>query len=189
MRVRDRTGERIGGIGGVEARGRKQTLHHRLHLRLVGVADADDGFLDVVGRVFGDLEARLRGGQQAVEFLQKLREDGVITRQVALCDAERLKLGVTVFVTIRTSRHSDDWTRQFIEGTRDIPEIVEIYRMTGDVDYLLKMVVPDIKAYDAVYKRLIRVADLSDVSSGFAMEVIKHTTALPLDHLTQTGDS
>ncbi|MCY1270489.1 DNA-binding transcriptional activator DecR [compost metagenome] len=121
--------------------------------------------------------------------LQKLREDGVITRQVALCDAERLKLGVTVFVTIRTSRHSDDWTRQFIEGTRDIPEIVEIYRMTGDVDYLLKMVVPDIKAYDAVYKRLIRVADLSDVSSGFAMEVIKHTTALPLDHLTQTGDS
>ncbi|QEY64130.1 Lrp/AsnC family transcriptional regulator [Metapseudomonas lalkuanensis] len=121
--------------------------------------------------------------------LQKLREDGVITRQVALCDAERLKLGVTVFVTIRTSRHSDDWTRQFIEGTRDIPEIVEIYRMTGDVDYLLKIVVPDIKGYDAVYKRLIRVADLSDVSSGFAMEVIKHTTALPLDHLTQAGDS
>ncbi|MDH4874535.1 Lrp/AsnC family transcriptional regulator [Pseudomonas sp. BN515] len=121
--------------------------------------------------------------------LQKLREDGVITRQVALCDAERLKLGVTVFVTIRTSRHSDDWTRQFIEGTRDIPEIVEIYRMTGDVDYLLKIVVPDIKGYDAVYKRLIRVADLSDVSSGFAMEVIKHTTALPLDHLTQAIDS
>ncbi|WP_271411575.1 Lrp/AsnC family transcriptional regulator [Pseudomonas sp. Q1-7] len=121
--------------------------------------------------------------------LQKLREDGVITRQVALCDAERLKLGVTVFVTIRTSRHSDDWTRQFIEGTRDIPEIVEIYRMTGDVDYLLKIVVPDIKGYDAVYKRLIRVADLSDVSAGFAMEVIKHTTALPLDHLTQPGES
>ncbi|MFZ6046623.1 Lrp/AsnC family transcriptional regulator [Pseudomonas sp. CR3202] len=120
--------------------------------------------------------------------LQKLREDGVITKQVALCDAERLKLGVTVFVTIRTSRHSDDWTRQFIEGTRDIPEIVEIYRMTGDVDYLLKIVVPDIKGYDAVYKRLIRVADLSDVSSGFAMEVIKHTTALPLDHLAQPGD-
>ncbi|MBD2839164.1 Lrp/AsnC family transcriptional regulator [Pseudomonas sp. JM0905a] len=121
--------------------------------------------------------------------LQKLREDGVITRQVALCDAERLNLGVTVFVTIRTSRHSDDWTRQFIDGTRDIPEIVEIYRMTGDVDYLLKIVVPDIKGYDAVYKRLIRVADLSDVSSGFAMEVIKHTTALPLNHLTQAGDS
>lgn len=121
--------------------------------------------------------------------LQKLREDGVITRQVALCDAERLKLGVTVFVTIRTSRHSDDWTRQFIEGTRDIPEIVEIYRMTGDVDYLLKIVVPDIKGYDAVYKRLIRVADLSDVSSGFAMEVIKHTTALPLNHLAQADEA
>ncbi|MNR35358.1 Leucine-responsive regulatory protein [compost metagenome] len=112
----------------------------------------------------------------------------MITRQVALCDAERLKLGVTVFVTIRTSRHSDDWTRQFIEGTRDIPEIVEIYRMTGDIDYLLKIVVPDIKAYDAVYKRLIRVADLSDVSAGFAMEVIKHTTALPLEHLQQPND-
>ena len=115
--------------------------------------------------------------------LQKLREEGIITRQVALCDAERLKLGVTVFVSIRTSCHSDDWTRQFIEGTRDIPEIVEIYRMTGDVDYLLKIVVPDIKCYDAVYKRLIRVADLSDVSAGFAMEVIKHSTALPLGHL------
>ncbi|WP_044874804.1 Lrp/AsnC family transcriptional regulator [Pseudomonas sp. LFM046] len=121
--------------------------------------------------------------------LQKLREDGVIQKQVALCDAERLKLGVTVFVTIRTSRHSDEWTRQFIEGTRDIPEIVEIYRMTGDVDYLLKIVVPDIKGYDAVYKRLIRVADLSDVSSGFAMEVIKHTTALPLDHLNQQSEA
>lgn len=120
--------------------------------------------------------------------LQKLREDGVLKKQVMLCDAERLSLGVTVFVSVRTSRHSDDWTRQFIEGTQGIPEIVEIYRMTGDIDYLLKIVVPDIKAYDSVYKRLIRVADLSDVSAGFAMEVIKHTTALPLEHLQRPDE-
>ncbi|MBT8767205.1 Lrp/AsnC family transcriptional regulator [Metapseudomonas boanensis] len=118
--------------------------------------------------------------------LQRLRETGVIHKQVVLCDPEQLQLGVTVFVTIRTSRHSDDWTRQFVEGTRAIPEIVEIYRMSGDIDYLLKIVVPDIKGYDAVYKRLIRVADLSDVSAGFSMEVIKHTTALPMGHLSQS---
>lgn len=118
--------------------------------------------------------------------LQRLREAGVIQKQVVLCDPEQLQLGVTVFVTIRTSRHSDDWTRQFVEGTRAIPEIVEIYRMSGDIDYLLKIVVPDIKGYDAVYKRLIRVADLSDVSAGFSMEVIKHTTALPMGHLSQS---
>ncbi|WP_375738921.1 Lrp/AsnC family transcriptional regulator [Pseudomonas boanensis] len=118
--------------------------------------------------------------------LQRLRETGVIQKQVVLCDPEQLQLGVTVFVTVRTSRHSDDWTRQFVEGTRAIPEIVEIYRMSGDIDYLLKIVVPDIKGYDAVYKRLIRVADLSDVSAGFSMEVIKHTTALPMGHLSQS---
>jgi len=114
--------------------------------------------------------------------VQKLQADGVIRGQVVLCDPARLNLPVTVFVTLRTSQHSDAWMKKFVQATRDIPEIVEIYRMSGEVDYLLKVVVPDIAGYDAVYKRLIRAVDLQDVSSSFAMEVLKSTTALPLDY-------
>jgi Lrp/AsnC family transcriptional regulator len=114
--------------------------------------------------------------------VQKLHESGVIRGQVVLCDAAKLNLPVTVFVAIRTSQHSDAWMKRFVQATRDIPEIVEIYRMSGDVDYLLKVIVPDIAGYDAVYKRLIRAVDLQDVSSSFAMEVLKSTTALPLDY-------
>jgi Lrp/AsnC family transcriptional regulator len=114
--------------------------------------------------------------------VQKLHESGVIRGQVVLCDAAKLNLPVTVFVAIRTSQHSDAWMKRFVQATRDIPEIMEIYRMSGDVDYLLKVIVPDIAGYDAVYKRLIRAVDLQDVSSSFAMEVLKSTTALPLDY-------
>lgn len=114
--------------------------------------------------------------------VQKLYEAGVIRKQVALCDPAKLNVGVTVFVAIRTSQHSEAWMKRFVQATRDIPEIVEIYRMSGDVDYLLKVVVPDIAGYDAVYKRLIRAVDLQDVSSSFAMETLKSTTALPLDY-------
>lgn len=121
--------------------------------------------------------------------VQKLQEDGVIERQVVLCNPARLNLGVTVFVAIRTNQHSDAWMRKFVAGAGAIPEIVEIYRMSGDVDYLLKVVVPDIAGYDKVYKRLIKVADLQDVSSSFAMEVLKSTTALPLDYALAAGSS
>lgn len=114
--------------------------------------------------------------------IQKLREDGVIRRQVVLCDADKLNLGVTVFVTIRTSQHNEAWMRRFVDGASAIPEIVEIYRLSGEADYLLKIVVPDIARYDSVYKRLIRSVELLDVSSAFAMEVIKSSTALPLDY-------
>ncbi len=115
--------------------------------------------------------------------VQKLREDGVIRKQVVLCDPEKMNLGLTAFVTVRSSQHSDAWTKSFINGACSIPEIVEIYRMSGDVDYLLKVVVPNIAGYDSVYKRLIRSVELLDVSSAFAMEVIKWTTALPMDHV------
>ena len=121
--------------------------------------------------------------------VQKLHEDGVIRKQVALCDAAALNLPVTVFVSIRTSQHSDAWAKRFVQATRDIPEIMEIYRMSGDVDYLLKVVVPDIAGYDRVYKRLIKAVDLQDVSSSFAMEVLKSTTALPLDYVDSTTRS
>lgn len=119
--------------------------------------------------------------------IQKLRDEGVIRKQVVLCDPAKLNLGLTAFVTIRASQHNDAWTERFLNGVTTIPEIVEIYRMTGDVDYLLKVVVPDIAGYDSVYKRLIKVAELLDVSASFAMEVVRQTTALPLDHAATAG--
>lgn len=115
--------------------------------------------------------------------VQKLHEEGVIQQQVVLCDAKKLNLGLTAFVAIRTCQHNEAWTERFISGAKDIPEIVEIYRLSGNIDYLLKVVAPDIAGYDKVYKKLVKVADLQDVSSSFAMEVLKTTTALPLDHV------
>lgn len=114
--------------------------------------------------------------------VQKLYDEGVIEQQVALCNPALLNVDVTVFVAVKTSQHNEQWTQRFVEGTREIPEIVEIYRMSGDIDYLLKVVVPDIAGYDKVYKKLVKAVDLQDVSSSFAMEVLKKTTALPLEY-------
>lgn len=114
--------------------------------------------------------------------IQRLREAGVITRQVALVDPRKVNVGVTVFVAVKTSRHTPEWFERFRATAESIPEVVEFYRMSGDVDYLLRVVVPDIAAYDAVYKRLTRGTDLADVSSSFAMQELKFTTALPLDY-------
>lgn len=116
--------------------------------------------------------------------IQKLKEDGVIQKQVVLCDPELLDLNTTVFVKISTNHHNEAWLQQFAQAVRDIPEIVEVYRMGGDVDYLLRVVVRDIQGYDAVYKKLIQGCELHDVSASFAMERIKYSTALPLDLLS-----
>ncbi|MEK1889224.1 MAG: Lrp/AsnC family transcriptional regulator [Phyllobacterium sp.] len=116
--------------------------------------------------------------------IQKLEEDGVIQRRVAILDPVRVNTRVTVFVSIRTGSHSNEWLKRFSEVVQDFPEVVEFYRMSGDVDYLLRVVVPDIAAYDAVYKRLITKIDIRDVSSAFAMEQIKYTTELPLDYMS-----
>jgi Lrp/AsnC family transcriptional regulator len=112
--------------------------------------------------------------------IQKLEEDGVIQRRVAVLDPRQVNAKVTAFVAITTSQHSDDWLKRFAEIVSQLPEVVEFYRMAGQVDYLLRVVVPDIEAYDAFYKKLIAKIDISDVSSSFAMEQIKYTTALPL---------
>jgi Lrp/AsnC family transcriptional regulator len=114
--------------------------------------------------------------------VQRLREAGYITRHVALVDPHKVNLGVTVFMALRTNQHSAAWLQRLRDAVRDIPEVVEFYRMSGEVDYLLRVVVPDIAAYDGVYKRLIAAVELSDVSSSFAMEELKFTTALPLDY-------
>ncbi len=116
--------------------------------------------------------------------IQKLKEAGVIRKQVALLDPARINLGVTVFVSVRTSEHTAQWLERFAKGVSEIPEVMEIYRMSGVVDYLLRVVVPDIAGFDKVYKKLLKAVDLHDVSSSFAMECIKHTTALPLDYVT-----
>lgn len=114
--------------------------------------------------------------------IQNLEKSGVIRRRVALLDAKALGVGVTVFVSLKTSKHSQEWLESFAAHVAAIDEIVEFYRMSGDVDYLLKVVVPDIAGFDAVYKRLIAVVDFSDVTSSFAMEEIKYATALPLKY-------
>lgn len=115
--------------------------------------------------------------------IQRLENEGVITGRVALVDPAAVNVGVTVLVEIRTNRHSADWLAAFRDGIESFPEIVEAYRMSGEIDYLLKVVVPDIAAYDDFYRRLIEVVDLYDVRSSFAMERMKVTTALPLTYL------
>ncbi|MEM1378042.1 MAG: Lrp/AsnC family transcriptional regulator [Pseudomonadota bacterium] len=116
--------------------------------------------------------------------IQKLEEDGVIQKRVALLNPEKVNARVNVFVSIRTSSHTKEWLLRFSEVIGDFPEVVEFYRMSGDVDYLLRVAVPDIAAYDEFYKRLIDKIEIKDVSSVFAMEQIKNTTALPLDYVT-----
>ncbi len=115
--------------------------------------------------------------------IQRLEKDGYIERRVALLNAEKLNVGLTVFIAIRTDQHSQDWLQTFQKAVQDIPEILGVYRTTGDIDYLLHAVVPDVRAYDGLYQRLIARVPLSDVSSFFVMEDVKHTTALPLDYL------
>ena len=115
--------------------------------------------------------------------IQKLEEEGVIKRRVAILDPSKVNASVTVFVSIRTNMHSLEWLKRFSEVIQEFPEVVEFYRMSGDVDYLLRVVVPDIAAYDTFYKKLIARIEIRDVSSTFAMEQIKYTTELPLDYM------
>ena len=119
--------------------------------------------------------------------IQKLEEEGVIKKRVALLDPQAINAAVTVFVGITTNQHTKDWLGRFHGALLDFPEVVEFYRMSGQVDYMLRVVVPDIGAYDAFYKKLIARIELSDVSSSFAMEQIKFTTALPLEFAQRTG--
>ncbi len=114
--------------------------------------------------------------------IQRLEREGYIQQRVALLNPAKLNVGVTVFVSVRTNQHNAQWAERFTAVVTAMPEIVEFYRMSGEIDYLLRVVVPDIQGYDAVYQRLIREIELSDVSSSFAMEQIKFTTALPLDY-------
>ncbi len=112
--------------------------------------------------------------------LQKLEENGYIEGRVTLLNQEKLNLAITVYILLRTNQHNDAWSKKFQKVVDDIPQILEVSRMSGDLDYLVKAVVPDMKGYDELYKKMIK-ADLFDVSSSFVLERMKYTTELPLD--------
>ena len=111
----------------------------------------------------------------------KIEEAGIIRKRVALLDGIKTGLGMSVFVAIKTDQHNADWLADFAARISAFDEVVEFYRMSGEVDYMLRVVVPNMAAYDAFYKRLISEVSLKDVSSSFAMEQIKYTSALPLN--------
>ncbi|MEL0024178.1 MAG: Lrp/AsnC family transcriptional regulator, partial [Alphaproteobacteria bacterium] len=115
--------------------------------------------------------------------IQRMEENGVIRKRVALLDAQKIGVSMSVFVAVRTDQHNAEWLAEFARLVADMPEVVEFYRMSGEVDYMLRVVVSDMSAYDAFYRKLISQVQLTDVSSSFAMEQIKFTTALPLDDL------
>jgi Lrp/AsnC family transcriptional regulator len=117
--------------------------------------------------------------------LQKLEAEGVITGRVALIDPDKIGLGITVFVSIETGDHSQEWLAHFAELVSAMPEVMEFYRMAGDVDYMLRVVVRDMQSYDAFYKKLIAAVPLKNVTSRFAMERIKSTTALPIGQMAK----
>ena len=114
--------------------------------------------------------------------IKKMEEDGVIRRRVALVEGAAVNLNLTAFVAVKTAQHSEAWLKKFSDKVDRIPEVVEFHRMSGDVDYLMKVVCPDMASFDQVYKKLIAVAEFSDVRSTFSMEKLKYTTELPLDY-------
>jgi Lrp/AsnC family transcriptional regulator len=112
--------------------------------------------------------------------IQRLEAEGVILKRVVLVDQDKIGVGINVFVSIETGDHSQEWLERFAQTVSAMPEVLEFFRMAGDVDYLLRVVVPDMQGYDAFYKRLIAGIPLKNVTSRFAMEKIKSTTALPI---------
>src|SRR5438105_4027336 len=112
--------------------------------------------------------------------LKRLEDAGLIERRVAIVNRKAVGLPITVFVSIRTGHHDDKWLARFATVVSALPEVQEFHRMSGDVDYLLKVVASSIDGYDLFYKKLISLADMAGISSAFSMEQIKSTTALPL---------
>lgn len=132
----------------------------------------------------GELAAQISLSKSACwRRIQALESDGVITARVALLDQHKLGLDLTVFTAIRTLEHSKKWYDKFSATVLSMPNVMEVHRMSGDIDYLMRAVVPDMRSYDAMYLEMIKNIKLSDVSSSFSMETIKYSTALPLDYM------
>jgi Lrp/AsnC family transcriptional regulator len=155
---------------------------------IVGIMDTTDRkILDILQQdaalSLDDFSERVGLSRNACwRRIKRLEDEGIIKARVTLLDASRINVGLTAFIALRTTEHSAKWLDQFSKAVRGIPEIIGVYRMTGDVDYLLQVVIPDVAAYDRLYKRLIGKITLADVSSSFVMEEIKSTTVLPLDY-------
>jgi Lrp/AsnC family transcriptional regulator len=115
--------------------------------------------------------------------IQRLEAEDIILRRVALVDQNKIGLGITVFVSVESSDHSEAWLTKFAQAVSAMPEVMEFYRMAGDVDYMLRVVDADMQSYDAFYKKLISTVSLKNVTSRFAMEKIKSVTALPVPAL------
>lgn len=115
--------------------------------------------------------------------IQILEEKGIVGARVTLLNQEKLGLDLTVYSAVRTHEHTADWFNRFYKMVSSMPNVMEVHRLSGDIDYLIRAVVPDMRSYDEMYKKMIANIDLYDVSSSFSMETIKYTTALPLDHL------
>ena len=115
--------------------------------------------------------------------ITRLQEEGIVRSRVAVLNRKAVNAGVTVFVAVRTAQHNAQWLTRFAKAVASFPEVMDCYRMSGEIDYLIRLALPDIEAYDAFYKRLIAKVELSDVTSMFAMEEIKSTTRLPLNYL------
>lgn len=113
--------------------------------------------------------------------IKRLQDEGYITARLAILDRKKVGLPVTVFVSVRTTQHDEQWLARFAAIVTAMPEVMEFHRMSGDVDYMLKVVTSSIDGYDRFYKKLIRQVGLSGVSSAFSMEQIKSTSVLPLD--------
>lgn len=113
--------------------------------------------------------------------VKRLEDESVIVSRVALVDPAKLDLSLTVVILVRTSRHDVDWAERFRAAVKAIPEIVGAYRTAGDIDYILRARVPDVAAYDRLYKKLTSRIEMQDVSASFVMEELKEETALPLD--------
>jgi Lrp/AsnC family transcriptional regulator len=116
--------------------------------------------------------------------IQRMEAEGIILRRVALVDQNKIGLGITVFVSVESGDHSDAWLKKFADAVSAMPEVMEFYRMAGDVDYMLRVVVADMQSYDIFYKKLISAVALKNVTSRFAMEKIKSVTALPVPALS-----
>lgn len=138
-------------------------------------SDATLAVTDIAARVSLSVSACSRR-------IQRLDEDGYIGQRVALLDRKAMGLPTTVFVMIRTAKHAADWLEQFRATVSAIPEIVEVHRMTGTIDYILKLVLPRVEAYDEVYKRLVNEIEFFDISASISMEILKQTTAVPVTY-------
>ena len=158
------------------------------HIENKGLDSKDRKILEVLQkdatRAVGQLADEIGLSKSACwRRIQALEQQGIITARVALLDQHKLGLNLTVYTAIRTLQHTKDWYDVFSAVVTTMPNVMEVHRMSGEIDYLMRSVVPDMSSYDAMYLDMIENIDLSDVSSSFSMETIKYSTALPLDYL------